>query len=281
MPRISIITATFNSEFAIANVIQCLEMQTFQDYEWIVVDGLSTDKTLELIGQFDIKSKIVISESDSGIYEALNKGLQLAKGDYVIFLHSDDFWNNKNFLENYNFQASESVDILYSNVIFINAVGDLKRKWFDPWRSQLSIINGWMPPHVSLMVRTDILKRENLFFDQNLTISSDYDWVLSLAQAVEPKDWVYLNNEFVTMRTGGASNGSMSKYFISFIEDVRVVHRYKAFFRFILQSLNVSVKYNNGKKLMLDKIIRGIKNLKRERYSSKTLLAYQFECDVI
>lgn len=225
MTKISIITATFNSEEAIQGVIQSLNAQSFQDFEWIVIDSLSNDKTIAKVQQSGIKSKHIVSEADAGIYDALNKGLRKAQGEYIIFFHSDDLWSDNKFLENYYSYTSKSVDVLYSNVYFRNWEGQTTRKWFDPWKSNFSIINGWMPPHVSMMVKTEIILKNHLFFDPNLRISADYDWILRLSELVPPSQWVYMQNEVVTMRAGGASNGDFSKYRQSLFEDIGIVSR--------------------------------------------------------
>lgn len=232
--KISVITATFNSANTIRGVIDSLEGQTVQDFEWIVIDGGSTDNTLDLIESSKISCKVVLSEPDSGIYNALNKGLSLVKGDFFTFLHSDDMWDNPHYLETYFGFASDKPGVVYSNAFFINKDGDISRIWRDPCTDAKDIYRGWMPPHVSLMVNSCILTAGGFRFNEAYSISADYDWVLRLTKVYPCVDWCYAGSLFVTMRGGGASNGSIAKYLMSYIEDTKIVIVHFGFWYFFI-----------------------------------------------
>ena len=223
---ISVITATYNSEKGIQKVISSLQKQSHQQYEWIVVDGGSDDQTLKFVQASDIKVKRVISECDDGIYDALNNGLKIATGSFCIFLHSDDWWEDPEFLAKYITNITPRSSVLYSNVSFFDTNGKLVRRWVDPLSFRFSVTTGWMPPHVSMLVNLDLIKRHTLLFDTNFTISADYDWILKLAELNSPENWTYVPDQFVSMTTGGASNGSTPKYLKSFLEDLTILSRY-------------------------------------------------------
>ena len=238
---ISIITSTYNSEQGIQKVVSTLQKQTYQQYEWIVVDGGSVDQTLKFVQESDIKVKRVISECDDGIYDALNKGLKIATGKFCIFLHSDDWWEDPNFLAKYVSKIAPRSIVLYSNVKFFDANRGLVRQWVDPLRSKFSVTSGWMPPHVSMLVNLDFVRRHTLLFDTNFSISADYDWILKLAELSGPIDWIYVPDQFVTMTTGGASNGSTSKYLRSLLEDFIILSRY-GILKSIIGSFNKKIR---------------------------------------
>ena len=239
---ISIITATFNSEVGIQRVISTLKKQTYKKFEWVVIDGGSCDSTLELVRNSGINSQRIISESDSGIYDALNKGLKIVDGDFCMFLHSDDWWENADFLANYVTHIEVETTVLYSNVNFVGINGKLLRKWVDPLVGGFSIVSGWMPPHVTMMVRMKLVKDNLLYFDDEmLSISADYDWILKLSQLSSPVGWTYVSNDFVFMQAGGASNGSIKKYFRSLLEDFVILGKY-GFFSAVIGALNKRVR---------------------------------------
>ena len=119
--KFSLITATFNSQKSIAFCLNSVMIQTYSNFEVIIVDGASTDETLLKIQQFNDPRIKVISEKDDGLYHALNKGISMATGDVVGFLHSDDFFPDECVLENlYKSLHSEQVDGVYANLKYVS-----------------------------------------------------------------------------------------------------------------------------------------------------------------
>lgn len=221
--KVSIITATFNSAHTIKNTISSVSNQSHKDVEHIFVDGASNDMTLNAIKKncnYDYK---IISEPDSGIYDALNKGVRIANGDIICILHSDDFFNSKHALEKivHTFQ-NHSVNGVYSDLNYVskNDTSKVVRKWKSGSYSKGKIKNGWMPPHPSLFLRTSIAKR--YIYDINYNISADYDFFLRIKN--DPKfNLFYLPEVLICMRTGGKSNKSFSNILLKMKEDYRAI----------------------------------------------------------
>ena len=157
--KLSIITITYNCQNTIARCLESISKQTFKSLEYIIVDGGSTDGTLKVIESY---SKIIdkfISEPDEGIYDALNKGLSMATGDIIGFLHADDVFASNMTLNNImHVFMSFKADVVYGDVEILKNIDDIKpkRKWISR-KFHPSLLNlGWMPPHTSLFVKSSL-----------------------------------------------------------------------------------------------------------------------------
>jgi glycosyltransferase involved in cell wall biosynthesis len=122
--KISVITVCYNSEKTIAETIKSVLIQDYENLEYIIVDGKSTDNTMNIINQNKDKIDVIISEKDNGIYDAINKGIKIATGDVIGILNSDDSFNGHNVLSKINssFFLENDIDIVYSDVIFLNPI---------------------------------------------------------------------------------------------------------------------------------------------------------------
>ena len=180
--KISIITACFNSEKYITNTFNSILNQSYKNIEYIVVDGGSTDKTVDIIKEnehlFGGALKWV-SESDNGIYDALNKGIDMDTGDVIGFLHSDDFFSSENVLEEINKSFKQTNiagvygDLKYVDINTLNVIRYWKSKKF---KSNL-LNKGWMPAHPTLFLKREVYKSIGKF-NINYKISADYDYIL-------------------------------------------------------------------------------------------------------
>ena len=175
--KISIITACYNNELTIRDTLQSVASQTYKDVEHIIIDGKSTDRTLEIVSQYLHVSK-VISEKDRGIYDALNKGLQLASGDVVGFLHSDDTFMSNTILEEvaYCFKETPDLDGVYGNIIFVNEKGKKVRTYDSSQFKLQDLSRGKMPAHTSFFARKKVYEQFN--FNTTYKIAADFDQML-------------------------------------------------------------------------------------------------------
>ena len=238
--KFSLITATFNSQKSIAFCLNSVMIQTYSNFEVIIVDGASTDETLLKIQQFNDPRIKVISEKDDGLYHALNKGISMATGDVVGFLHSDDFFPDECVLENlYKSLHSEQVDGVYANLKYVSQSDSNKvvRDWKSkPFKFE-NLKYGWMPPHPTLFLKRDIYNTLG-GFNTNFRIAADYDFILRLFSS-NKFQIKYLNIYTTHMRVGGASNKSFKSIFQKSLEDYKVISQYSllGFFTLVFKNL--------------------------------------------
>lgn len=235
--KFSIITLTNNSHPTILCNINSILSQNYSDYEHIIIDNLSSDGTCDLIKSFNIDKLTLISERDSGIYNAMNKGVSISTGDVICFLHSDDYYASNNILEvvNSTFIKNPSVNVIYGNLKYINADGNVIRNWLSNVFKKKYLYNGWMPPHPTLFIKKSLFDSVG-FFDESYSISSDYDFIIRLFKN-ENCNSLYINLNFINMRLGGVSN---SKLFRKIIEDYRIIKKNKLFGFYTLVLKNLS-----------------------------------------
>jgi len=224
--RISIITATFNSEKTISKAVNSVKNQTFGNIEHIIIDGKSTDKTLEIIKQYNHISK-VISEKDEGIYYALNKGIKQASGDIIGFLHADDFFPNSEIIEKIaKTFADTKIDALYGNLQYVaqNNTEKIIRNWKSDKFDKKMLKKGWMPPHPTFYAKKELY---NLYgsFNTNFKIAADYDLMLRFLK--QDITTFYLPEIIVKMRVGGVSNRSLKTIIQKSTEDYKVIRNNK------------------------------------------------------
>ena len=243
--KISIITATFNSEDYVLDAIDSYSKQNYVNKELIIVDGCSTDNTINLIQSSKYKIDKLIIESDDGIYSALNKGINSATGEIIGFLHSDDYYPDNFVLSNVinAFLENDSKTAVYGNLDYINNrnSADIFRSWKSKSFKSHFLNLGWMPPHPSLFVRTQWY-RKICGFNEKYSISSDYDAILKLFSDVDFAP-LHLDITLMNMRTGGISNGSLSNIFKKSLEDFLILRDNKFSFLnslFILFMKNIS-----------------------------------------
>lgn len=224
--KISIITAVFNREKTIADAVVSVRNQLHDDVEHIVIDGASTDGTLEILRNNLDKSATLISESDSGIYYALNKGLDLATGDVVGVLHSDDYFADEQVLADVRLAFTDSdVDVVYGDLDYVsNASHDkVVRHWVSGSYARKRLAWGWMPPHPTMFVRRRVIDMWG-GFDTSFRIAADYDAILRYFGRGSVRA-AYIPRVLVKMRVGGESNGSLAKIWLKTREDYRALRK--------------------------------------------------------
>lgn len=205
--KISIITTTYNSASTIEQTIQSVLNQSYTNIEYIIVDGGSTDGTIDIITRYKAQLSKVISEKDNGIYDAINKGIDLATGDIIGILHSDDFYMNSTVIEQVaNTFDQNQCDGLYANLYYVDKddTNKVKRKWHSGNYSDGAFLNGWMPPHPTFFVKKEMYSKFGKYNLQFAT-AADYELMLRFIHKHKIK-LAYLNEFIVKMRVGGKSN---------------------------------------------------------------------------
>lgn len=218
--KISIITVTYNSASTIEQTIQSVLNQSYTNIEYIIVDGVSTDGTLDILNRYKSRIHKIVSEKDKGIYDALNKGIDLATGDVIGILHSDDFYMSSNIIENVaNSFNQNQCDALYANLYYVDKdnTDKIKRKWHSGNYSEGSFLNGWMPPHPTFFVKKEIYNKFGKF-DLQFTSAADYELMLRFIHKNKIK-LAYLNEFIVKMRVGGKSNVTVKNRVTANMED--------------------------------------------------------------
>ena len=206
--KISIITVAFNAAPTIADTLESVAAQTHPEIEHIVVDGASTDGTLEIIERHGKHVARLISEPDQGIYDAMNKGLRLATGEVIGFLNADDVYIDDGVLQRVaEIMARNDLDALFGDAEFVNparptrSVRRYRSERFRPER----IAWGWMPAHPSLFLRRGVYERFGNF-RTDYCIAGDFELVARIFHGGTLK-YRHVPEVWVRMRTGGVSTG--------------------------------------------------------------------------
>ena len=207
--KVSIITVTRNSEKTLQDCFDSVNSQTYPDIEHIVVDGKSTDNSLNLI----VNNKQIsnyISEEDKNLYDAMNKGIKLATGDLIGILNSDDMFENENVISKI-VDSIGDYDAIYSDLCYVKQedTDKIVRYWKSGDFTDSSFENGWMAPHPTLFAKKEMFEKFGLY-NIDLSNSADYEFILRLfyKYKVSVK---YLPLTTVKMRVGGVSNNSIAQ----------------------------------------------------------------------
>ena len=221
--KISIITVSYNSAKTIKRTIESVLSQKNVEIEFIIVDGQSKDGTVEIIKEFANRYSCIrwVSEKDSGIYDAMNKGINMATGNIIGILNSDDVYASDDILETVCKKLSEdNLDSCFGNLLYIKtyfATGS-----FIPyryWRSGKlrSFKRGWMPPHPTFFVKKEVYDKYGCF-RLDCGTSADYELMLRFLEKNKISS-VWINKIFTYMEAGGASNATLKTYIKSHSED--------------------------------------------------------------
>lgn len=222
--KLSLITVTYNSAETLIDTIQSVREQQISDLEYIVVDGNSKDSTLQLLSLNEDIITRWISEPDNGIYDAMNKGLKMATGDIIGFLHADDQLSDPDTLKSIvSAFTNEAIDFLYGDLLYVQTNNPEKTVRY--WKSghfKHGLLNmGWMPPHPTVYFKRNLISKVG-FFDTTFKIAADYDWILRCLICKDINVF-YLPKVLVRMRIGGASNKSIKNIYNKTREDYRAI----------------------------------------------------------
>jgi glycosyltransferase involved in cell wall biosynthesis len=218
--KISLITVTYNSGEFLEECIQSVISQSYNDLEYIIIDGGSTDPTISIIHKYKPFISFFITEPDLGIYDAMNKGIALATGDVIGILNGDDFFADDLVLNRIaeEFQKNKA-DIVYGNLWYVARQNSAKivRKWISKSYTNRSMQYGWMPAHPTFYAKRKLFTE---YGNYNLLYKSaaDYDLMLRFLFKHQ-RSSSFVNKVFVKMRTGGVSNQSINNRLKASIND--------------------------------------------------------------
>lgn len=245
--KVSIITITYNSAATLEDTLRSVLEQDYPNVEYIVVDGGSTDGTLQIIEKYRDRIHTFVSENDQGLYDALNKGIGMATGDVIGMLHSDDFYVNPQVISKYVgvFERTRC-DAVYSDLYYVDK--DNTDKIFRKWKSGTyragAFLNGWMPPHPTFFVKREVYQRFGRF-NLEFKSSADYELMLRFIHRHHIR-LAYLPEFTVKMRVGGKSNQSLQNRINANLEDRRawVINQLKPrFYTLYLKPLRKLIQF--------------------------------------
>ncbi len=183
MPKISIITVCYNAEIYIAKTIESVLSQTYSNYEYIIVDGGSSDKTLSILENYKSKIDKLISEPDNGLYYAMNKGIKLAQSEYIIFINAGDTFHASTTLENL-FSSCRNSDVIYGDTLITDENWKVKRKrrLRPPAKLKYTDFNkGMLVSHQAFVAKRSLAP----YFDTNYRYSADFNWCVEILKRAE------------------------------------------------------------------------------------------------
>tara|TARA_Y100000591_G_C21833941_1_gene701349 strand:+ start:572 stop:1348 length:777 start_codon:yes stop_codon:yes gene_type:complete len=207
--KVTIITVTYNAASTIEQTIKSVLDQDYNIIEYIIIDGLSTDNTIQVANKYKSRISKIVSEKDKGIYDAMNKGIELATGDIIGILNADDYFTKKNIISNVvnTFHKNSKLDGVYSNLLYINKKNKISRLWETGNYKKKYLSYGWTIPHPTLFVKKAVyLKCMN--YDLKFENAADYEFILRILVKFNIK-LQYINIYSVIMRTGGASDSGL------------------------------------------------------------------------
>ena len=227
--KISVITATFNSQSTIKQTLDSVSNQDYLNIEHIIVDGKSSDNTLKIIESYkpiyeakNIKL-IISSKKDSGIYDAFNRGIELSSGDLIGFLNSDDFFAKNNILSiinwAFNKPGNKKVETISANLEYIDSRYQIIRKLQGRDITKKDFKKGFHPAHPTFYARKEIFNKYGKF-DLSYKIAGDYELMLRLLVKHNINN-LYINDNFVKMKIGGVSNQNLKNIYEANVECFR------------------------------------------------------------
>jgi glycosyltransferase involved in cell wall biosynthesis len=227
-PKVSIITVCYNSGKTIFDTLKSVTAQKYVNIEYCIIDGGSSDNTIEIIKTFNNQNIKFISENDNGLYDALNKGIKMATGDIVGILHSDDFYPHENVISDIvavfrseNPDAVSSSVNIYKEGQFAKPFRVYKATKFRPWQFRM----GMQPPHPGFFLTKAALDKVG-GFNTRYRISADFDWLLRVI-AVSKARVIYTDYVSVHMRDGGISSSGINSKILMNKENLEILRTHK------------------------------------------------------
>ena len=221
---LTLITVNYNNALGLSRTLKSVIDQCLDEVlEHIIIDGGSTDESSEILENYYKNNPNVrfVSEADNGIYDAMNKGIELATQDYVCFLNSGDILNDESCLQRVcsKIKQDVTIDVLYGDLVFFNETGRITRNWISGNFSSWKLFLGWMPPHPMTIIKRKVLIASN-GFSTKFQIAADYDLLLRILWR-QARKVSYMPGVLVRMEKGGISNSSMAAIIYSNFEVIK------------------------------------------------------------
>jgi len=243
-PIISVIIPVYNSEKTILLALDSILKQSFKDYEIIIVDGLSTDDTLKKVEELQENRIKIFSEKDKGVYDAMNKGIQLSHGEWIYFIGSDDYlYNEKVFETLVKHMKSTKFDVLYGNVLINGDTG---------WAKDRQVYNGKFTfqkllksniCHQSIFYRRSFIVENQIQYNLRYPISADWDFNIACRKKT---DFKFIDCIIAVFNAGGISTGSKNEPFLE-ERKTKYADLYKKYKLTLLQRIAIKLKFVNLK----------------------------------
>ena len=204
--KVSIITVCLNSDQTIESALDSVLSQTHKDIEYIVIDGSSTDNTMNILRKYECQITRIVSEPDNGIYDAMNKGIKIATGEIIGILNADDYYPHKRVIEEVAATISRTnSDSCYADVLYVqrNNLDKVVRYWKSGRFSKRKFKMGWMPHHGTFYVKRQVFEKYGVYRDR-FPVAADYELMLRFLYKYGIST-VYIPDVLLKIRTGGAS----------------------------------------------------------------------------
>lgn len=244
-PLISIITITFNAAEVVRPTMKSVKEQSFTDFEHLIIDGASSDDTLSVVRQAGRKEVRILSEPDHGIYDAMNKGLKMAKGKYVLFLNAGDAFHAPDSLMLFAQAAYKNPDIIYGDTIIVDA----DRQFVAPRHlsapeilSFKSFEKGMLVCHQAFMVRKAIAPA----YDTSYRFSADFDWCIRSLKHTDPGKCINLKKVVIDYLADGTTDKNK---IASLKERFRIMRRHYGLFTTLTNHISFITRALKRKKL--------------------------------
>jgi glycosyltransferase involved in cell wall biosynthesis len=225
--RVTIITVCLNAAATIRDTIESVFAQDYPDIEYLVIDGASTDGTTDIVRSYGRRITRFVSERDRGMYDSMNKGLRIATGDVVGFLHSDDMLGSPTIISEVVAAFRENgAECVFGDIDIVHPRDTRRvlRRWRAGPHRRGALPRGWYPPHPTLYIRRAVLDEVG-FFDERYRIAADMDHMLRLFEVRGVRSH-YLPRVVVLMRAGGLSNKSLRNIWRANVETWQSLRRH-------------------------------------------------------
>jgi len=244
--KVTIITVTLNSERTVEKTIRSVLSQKYKDKEYIIIDGGSTDSTVSIINKYKKKINKIIIEKDQGVYDAINKGINLSTGSVISLLHSDDIYKNafvlSDVVKKFNYNEKTMIVIgdtgyLQKKLFFLNRY--YSASFFNCWMMRL----GYSPPHPSTFIRKIVYTKHGLY-KHKYKIAGDFEFFLRVL-FIKKLSYILVKRFYVLMSPGGVSDRGMKSYFKTSIEILRALKENGVYSNIFLILLRFPIKLSN------------------------------------